>query len=287
MKNTEEKNILDFELKNLFVGNLSLWQDYLVPYFQAKDINVVEVDSVEDMVNNFSSSSLFGEEHIYYKTLEITKETAKLILKVKASEDKKLFAVCEKINTMTLKGLENKGVNVYKEDFNFVIAALNNFFTKYKFKFDKKIAKDIYNGYEKNYEWTKNELLKIYLGSESSISESRKIWDISKYYFEGKAVHNISVFNVKPEEVFVLVEVLKKDLLFAYFNLKYHNLLKSDPSKSWQLRHIQYTKLSPKRIGQVLLRLIKTEGQLKSGLLSNDDSLSLVLRTLFSDSKNY
>ncbi|MEO1784962.1 hypothetical protein V4762_07795 [Thermodesulfobium sp. 4217-1] len=287
MKKAEGKNILDFDLKNLFVGNISLWQDYLVPYFHEQDINIVEVDNVEDMMNNFSSSSLFGEEHIYFKTIEITKDTAKLILKLKASDDKKLFAVCEKINAMTLKGLENKGIKVYKEDLNFVNAGLNNFFSKYQFKFDKKIAKDIYNGYDKNYEWTKNELLKIFLGSESSISESRKIWDISKYFFEGQTVSDISIFNVKPEEVFVLIEVLKKDLLLGYFNLKYRNLLKSDPSKAWQLKHIQYTKVTPKRIGEVLLRVIKTEGQLKSGLLSNDDSLNLVLKTLFSDLKSY
>jgi hypothetical protein len=287
MKKTEEKNILDFDLKNLFVGNLSLWHDYLVPYFQEQDINVVEIDSVEDMINNFSSSSLFGEEHIYYKTIEILKDTAKLILKLKASSDKKLFAVCEKINAMTLKGLENKGVKVYKEDLNFVIAGLNNFFSKYQFKFDKKIAKEIYSGCDKNYEWTKNELLKIFLGSESSLSESRKIWDISKYFFEGQSVQDISIFNVKPEEVFVLIEVLKKDLLLGYFNLKYRNLLKSDPGKTWQVKHIQYTKVTPKRIGEVLLRVLKTEGQLKSGLLSNDDSLNLVLKTLFSDSKSY
>lgn len=287
MKKTEGKNILDFDLKNLFVGNLSLWQDYLIPYFQEQEINIVEVDSVENMMNNFSSSSLFGEEHVYYKAIEFTKDTAKLILKLKASADKKLFAVCEKINAMTLKGLENKGIKVYKEDLNFVISGLNNFFSKYQFKFDKKIAKEIYIGYDKNYEFTKNELLKIFLGSESSVSESRKIWDISKYFFEGRVVHDISIFNVKPEEVFVLIEVLKKDLLLSYFILKYRNLFKSDPSKAWQLKHIQYTKLSTKRIGEVLLRVIKTEGQLKSGLLSNDDSLNLVLNTLFTDSKSY
>ncbi|AWB10327.1 hypothetical protein TDSAC_0974 [Thermodesulfobium acidiphilum] len=287
IKKNEEKYKIEFGLKNLFVGNLSLWHDFLDGFFKDQNINVAEINTPEELRNSFSLTSLFGEEYVYFKVFEITKEIAKLLLEIKSSEDKKLFAVCEKINAMTLKGLENRGIKVFKEDFNFVANALENFFSRYKFKLDKKLAREMYAKYEKNYEWTKNELLKLFLGSGLHILESKKIWDISKLFFEGEKVKDISVFNIKSDEVFVLIEILKRDLIFAYFNLKYHNLLRPDPSKIWQLKHVLNAKITSEKVGKVLLRVIKTEGQLKSGLLSNDDSLQLILRTLFSDSESY
>ncbi|AEE14512.1 hypothetical protein Thena_0883 [Thermodesulfobium narugense DSM 14796] len=285
VKKTEAKYKIEFGLKNLFVGNLSLWHDFLDDFFKEQNISVVEVSTPEELKNNFTSISLFAGEYVYFKVFEITKELAKLLLEIKVSEDKKLFAVCEKVNAMTLKGLENKGIKVFKEDFNFVTNALENFFSKYNFKLDKKLAREMYAGYEKDYEWTKNELIKLFLGSSSPILESKKIWDISKLFFEGEKIKDLSIFNVKSDEVFVLIEVLKRDLIFAYFNLKYHNLLKPDPGKIWQLKHVLNTKLTLERIAKVLIRVIKTEGQLKSGLLSNDDSLQLILKILFSDSE--
>ncbi|WP_448588754.1 hypothetical protein [Thermodesulfobium sp.] len=287
MKKVEERYKIDLKLKNLFVGNLSMWHDYLGKYFREEKINVVEVNSIEELKDNFGSFSLFGGECVYFKTFEITKENAKLILELNASEDKRLFIVCEKINAMTLKSLENKGIKIFKEDFNFVIIAFENFFEKYKFNLDKRLVKEIYNTYEKNYEWTKNELLKVFLGSSSSLFESKKIWDISKLFFEGKNVKDLSLFNIKSDDVFVLIEVLKRDLLFAYFNISYRNFLRLDQDKIWQMKHAINTKLHPKKISQVLLRILKTEGQLKSGLLSTEDSLQLILKTLFSDSGNH